>query len=376
MSKPINLSREHLGRLTGLILFAIFTGRQLLPPNWGGVLPVQGDLLTILRWLLVTLLFILFFHAYLIRQPAIALADRPLEILLPLICAPLPLVVMLINQQFFQNGPFWQWILHHPGGIEWFALIRQTPHQITTGLLIMAGGEALTVWGLWRLRASFSIFTEVRALVLTGPYKWLRHPLYTGEILSSWGYAIAVPNRLTLGGSLLFSALQIWRASLEENKLLQHHPNYRHYQQTTGFLLPKGLFLIVIIASQIAHADAENPLSYRPLPPLPEPQTQESNGLTQWLLFPLSVYSNTISRVDGDRCPSYPNCSHYAKEALQRHGIIPGVWLMIDRLIHEQTEIHSEARIQLKNGSLRIPDTLDSNDFWLRDPFQPKQENP
>ncbi|MEO5333894.1 MAG: membrane protein insertion efficiency factor YidD [Magnetococcus sp. YQC-5] len=377
------MNRESLGRITGLSVFAFFVGRQFLPPAWGGVLPIHGDLLTMTRWFLVTCLFLLFFHAYLIRKPARALASHPVEIFLPLIMAPLPLVIMLLCQYYFQQRDFWLWIHHLPGGTDWFTLWRQTPEQMIVGFLIMACGEVITLLGMWHLRGSFSIFTEVRDLVLTGIYRWVRHPLYTGEILASWGYAIAVPNRLTMIGSLVFTMLQIWRARLEERKLLQYHPDYAHYRQTAGFLWPKWqrnrvmtllvLFCLQFMVGRSVFAGEKNPLAYRPLPTPRVERTTEATGVTQWLLFPLSLYSNTFSQVDGDRCPSFPNCSHYAREALTRHGVIPGIWLVVDRLIHERTEILREERVRLPDGSLRIPDTLNSNDFWF---YQPNQENP
>ncbi len=130
----------------------------------------------------------------------------------------------------------------------------------------------------------------------------------------------------------------------------------------------------LLLSSSMSHGADTNPLAYRPLPAPTKTETRQPGLLTQWLLLPLSLYTNTISRVDSDRCPSYPSCSQYAKEALQRHGVIPGLWLAIDRLIHERTEIHTNThRIHLKDGTVRIPDQLDANDFWF---FQPNQENP
>ena len=133
-----------------------------------------------------------------------------------------------------------------------------------------------------------------------------------------------------------------------------------------------SLTLLILLAGQIVHAD-ENPLAYHPLLASPDDRKQASDGLTRFFLFSLSVYSNNISRVDGNRCPSYPSCSLYARNALHRHGAIPGMWLTVDRLIHEHTEIHRHDRIRLPDGSLRVPDTLNTNDFWF---YKNYRENP
>ncbi|GAB0057476.1 Putative membrane protein insertion efficiency factor [Candidatus Magnetaquicoccaceae bacterium FCR-1] len=120
-------------------------------------------------------------------------------------------------------------------------------------------------------------------------------------------------------------------------------------------------FLAICHATSPAHAN-ENPLEYHPLPAVKRAQ---SDPVVQWLLFPLRLYSHTISRVDGDRCPSHPNCSHYAKQAIERHGALTGLMLTIDRLIHERGEIDRAPRILAPNGTQRLLDPLAANDFWL-----------
>ncbi|MEO5347005.1 MAG: membrane protein insertion efficiency factor YidD [Magnetococcus sp. YQC-9] len=110
---------------------------------------------------------------------------------------------------------------------------------------------------------------------------------------------------------------------------------------------------------------AENPLEYHPLPVA---QTVQPNPLSHWLLFPLQLYSHTISRVDGDRCPSHPNCSRYAKQAIERHGPLMGLMLTVDRLIHERSEIDRAPRITGSDGAQRLFDPLEVNDFWLSKP--------
>jgi protein-S-isoprenylcysteine O-methyltransferase Ste14 len=107
------------------------------------------------------------------------------------------------------------------------------------GLTIMAFGETITVAGMLSLGRSFSIFSEVRELATSGLYRWVRHPLYLGEMIAVWGYVIAWPAPWALGCALLFTALQSWRAKVEERRLLQFHSAYAAYRARTGFLLPR-----------------------------------------------------------------------------------------------------------------------------------------
>jgi putative membrane protein insertion efficiency factor len=51
-------------------------------------------------------------------------------------------------------------------------------------------------------------------------------------------------------------------------------------------------------------------------------------------LFTLAIraYQKTLSPLLGPRCRFHPSCSHYAIEALQRHGAVRGTWLAARRV--------------------------------------------
>lgn len=46
----------------------------------------------------------------------------------------------------------------------------------------------------------------------------------------------------------------------------------------------------------------------------------------------IRAYQYLISPLLGPHCRFYPSCSHYAVEALQRHGILRGGYLSLRRL--------------------------------------------
>ncbi len=46
----------------------------------------------------------------------------------------------------------------------------------------------------------------------------------------------------------------------------------------------------------------------------------------------IRIYQYTISPALGARCRHFPSCSEYAAEALQRHGLLRGLWLAISRV--------------------------------------------
>ncbi|MBF0426036.1 MAG: membrane protein insertion efficiency factor YidD [Magnetococcales bacterium] len=131
-------------------------------------------------------------------------------------------------------------------------------------------------------------------------------------------------------------------------------------------MLRYGISALILLFAQAACGE-ENPLIYRPLPPTPTAHPPETTWPARWLLAPLSFYSQVVSPLSGHRCPLFPSCSQYAQAALHRHGVIPGVWLAVDRLLHERSEIAQDRSMRLRDGTGRVVDTLEVNDFWLDD---------
>lgn len=106
---------------------------------------------------------------------------------------------------------------------------------------LLAAGTSWSVWSLRYLGRNVSVFAQARELVDGGPYRWIRHPLYTGEIVSSLGLAIAVGTVGAFAIWLAFCALQGYRSTREEQVLLGALSRYRSYQDRTAAMFP-GLF--------------------------------------------------------------------------------------------------------------------------------------
>lgn len=79
----------------------------------------------------------------------------------------------------------------------------------------------------------------------------------------------------------------------------------------------------------------------------------------------LNFFSKVISPVDGDRCPSYPTCAAYSKEAYQKHGALVGTLMTVDRLFHEADEPRFSPTVEV-HGVGRIYDPVSANEFWKR----------
>ena len=115
-----------------------------------------------------------------------------------------------------------------------------TARQAVSDLLLILG----TTWAVWSLRIldrNVSVLAQARGLADRGPYRWVRHPLYAGELVSALGIAVATNSLPAVALWLVMCGLQAYRALREEQVLLAALPGYRDYRSRTAALLP-GVF--------------------------------------------------------------------------------------------------------------------------------------
>ncbi len=99
-------------------------------------------------------------------------------------------------------------------------------------------GTGWSVWSVRHLSTCLSVVPQARALVQSGPYRWVRHPLYLGEVVAMTGFAVRgghVWQALVVAALL---ALQLYRAGREEALLAAQVPGYGDYRTRTWRILP------------------------------------------------------------------------------------------------------------------------------------------
>jgi len=119
-----------------------------------------------------------------------------------------------------------------PEFISWLALV------------IYALNLGLFAWSHHVLGANWSAGLAVKqehTLIQVGPYKWVRHPMYTHFWVLVISQGLALDNWLVLVfGVLSWGVLYFWRVGREEAMMLREFGDaYKKYMDTTGRLLPK-----------------------------------------------------------------------------------------------------------------------------------------
>ncbi|HLH70173.1 MAG TPA: isoprenylcysteine carboxylmethyltransferase family protein [Candidatus Dormibacteraeota bacterium] len=113
---------------------------------------------------------------------------------------------------------------------------------VMIGLSLMVGGMALRWYAVHLLGTSFTCSVVTRPdqpLVQTGPYRWIRHPSYTGGLMTITGMLVALANPVSLATLLLPLGGYAYRIRVEEDALLRElGETYRAYMRRTWRLIP------------------------------------------------------------------------------------------------------------------------------------------
>jgi protein-S-isoprenylcysteine O-methyltransferase Ste14 len=76
-----------------------------------------------------------------------------------------------------------------------------------------------------------------QVVVSSGPYRWVRHPMYAGFVLFTLATSLLLGSRTGLVGSALLSALVAVRAVLEERVLRAELEGYDDYARRVRYRL-------------------------------------------------------------------------------------------------------------------------------------------
>jgi len=111
-----------------------------------------------------------------------------------------------------------------------------------SALALCVLGTAGGVYALLHNRiGNFGVYPEPRpgtALVTTGPYRWIRHPMYSSLLVMMAGVAVFNLAPVNFLGLSLVAAAVAAKASIEERLLTQRFPQYCAYAARTRRFVP------------------------------------------------------------------------------------------------------------------------------------------
>jgi protein-S-isoprenylcysteine O-methyltransferase Ste14 len=114
------------------------------------------------------------------------------------------------------------------------------------GLTFFALGQGLFSWAM-ALNKYFSTLVRIQidrghTVATSGPYRYIRHPSYTGYIVSFLGMSLALGSLWALTPTGLIACLLVVRTALEDRTLQDELPGYKDYAERVRYRLLPGIW--------------------------------------------------------------------------------------------------------------------------------------
>jgi protein-S-isoprenylcysteine O-methyltransferase Ste14 len=112
-----------------------------------------------------------------------------------------------------------------------------------TGIALTWIGIAFAIWARYCIGANWSGRVTLKVdhqLIQSGPYAYVRHPIYTGLLLANTGAALFIDKWRCLAALVIF-LVEVSRKARKEEKLMlsAFGDQYAEYRHRSGFLLPR-----------------------------------------------------------------------------------------------------------------------------------------
>ena len=119
--------------------------------------------------------------------------------------------------------------------------ITTDPRRAAIGLALFALGLGFAIWARVHIGRNWGTPMTEKAepeLVTSGPYRLVRHPIYSGILIAGLGTAVGL-SWLWLAPVALGAIYFVYAATVEEHYLTEQFPNaYPAYKRSTKMLVP------------------------------------------------------------------------------------------------------------------------------------------
>ena len=131
-----------------------------------------------------------------------------------------------------------------------FAVIALAPRGVNAvfpawlrllGVMLIGAGGLFGTWAMITLGSNLTPYpkpVENGHLVTIGPYRLVRHPIYTGLILATLGLTLARASAVGLALTMLLLLFFDLKSRREEQWLRERYPGYDSYQRRVRKLIP------------------------------------------------------------------------------------------------------------------------------------------
>ena len=124
-----------------------------------------------------------------------------------------------------------------PWTITFFGKSEQALPNLASTACVLVGMIMMLVT-VRHLGRSFSLVPQARSVVQTGPYRWIKHPLYLAEEIAILGVVLQYLTPVTVIVFVLHIGVQVCRIIYEEDLLRRNCPEYSDYEASRWRLIP------------------------------------------------------------------------------------------------------------------------------------------
>lgn len=146
----------------------------------------------------------------------------------------IPLLIAILLIAYPQHSP-------HPG---WFfaTILPRSFAAYWIGVALMVAGLGFSIWARHRLGRNWSGTVTIKQdheLIRTGPYRWVRHPIYTGMLLGFAGSAVALDEWRGIAAIVFVTLALLLKIRIEEQWMTETFgEGYRRYRSEVRALIP------------------------------------------------------------------------------------------------------------------------------------------
>jgi protein-S-isoprenylcysteine O-methyltransferase Ste14 len=152
------------------------------------------------------------------------------------------LVFMLLRRPTTDISLRWQdWAWALTATLAPLLLLPVPPLAPDAGLLLVFAGMAVSLGAKLILRRSFGIVAANRGVKVGGPYRFVRHPMYGGYVITHLGTLLLLPHIWNWVLFLLAWTAMAMRIAAEE-RVLGRDPSYASYMAKVRYRLLPGIY--------------------------------------------------------------------------------------------------------------------------------------